>query len=276
MTMDPTRLWAKSKRGAEPERPSMFLPGHLADVHAAAIRVLDATADDQLAALGLNVPDYKERLRRCVLLAAAVHDLGKANDHFQGMLLRTNARRDRPQGLRHEWVSLLMMQQLRDWLLPVVGRSETDFAVVEWAVAGHHPGHNHASPPKGPPQEGGAGAELTLLMGHKDYQTSLAWLRITFKLGTPPALTDIKREMVGSKAVFSDIVAWAKRARKLWEPLSENDKRLVAAVKNALVAADIAGSALPRDGCTTYDNAPRQCRRASPTFRGFSAWSLEI
>ena len=49
----------------------------------AAIRVLDATADDQLRALGLDVERYRERLRRCVRLAAAVHDLGKANDHFR-------------------------------------------------------------------------------------------------------------------------------------------------------------------------------------------------
>ena len=38
--------------------------------------------------------DYLDRLRRCVLLAAAVHDLGKANDHFQGMILRTKDRKE--------------------------------------------------------------------------------------------------------------------------------------------------------------------------------------
>jgi CRISPR-associated endonuclease/helicase Cas3 len=244
MTMDPKRLWAKSQRKDEDCSESMLLPQHLKDVHTAAIRVLDATADDQLTALGLDSAVYKERLRGCVLLAAAVHDLGKANDHFQGMLLGNSERRDRPQGLRHEWVTLMMMQQLRDWLLPAVGGGETDFAIIEWAVAGHHPGHNHDSPPKRAPD--GAGAALTMQMGHEDYQTSLAWLGNTFPLGTLPEPVDTRRDLVGAGA-FAEIVAWAKAARRTWDTMGDSDKRFVAAVKNTLVAADIAGSALPRE-----------------------------
>ena len=80
----------------------MFLSGHLRDVYTAAEKVLDATGDDQLLALGLSPDEYRERLRRCVLLAAAVHDLGKANDHFQGMICGNRDVRQNPQGLRHE------------------------------------------------------------------------------------------------------------------------------------------------------------------------------
>src|SRR5207253_5855840 len=97
MTMDSSRLWAKSKRDDEAEVPSMFLPGHLQDVFAAAHQVLDATAADQLMALRLEVRSFRERFRRCVLLAAAVHDLGKANDHFQGMICRVKDRENMPQ-----------------------------------------------------------------------------------------------------------------------------------------------------------------------------------
>ena len=146
--MEPNRLWAKSKAKDEIERPSMFLHGHLQDALAAADHVLAATADDQLAALGLNVDACRERFVRCVRLAAAAHDLGKANDHFFGMLLRTRDVRVKPQGLRHEWVSVLILEALKPWLLPAVGGSELDFAFVEWAVAGHHPAHDHASPPR--------------------------------------------------------------------------------------------------------------------------------
>jgi CRISPR-associated endonuclease/helicase Cas3 len=113
MTMDASRLWAKSKRDDEAEVPSMLLPGHLQDVFAAALQVLDGTADDQLMALGLDATGYRERFRRCVLLAAAVHDLGKANDHFQGMIRGTKDREDKQQGIRHEWVTVLMLESLR-------------------------------------------------------------------------------------------------------------------------------------------------------------------
>src|SRR5262249_55198931 len=122
--MDPERIWAKSKRDDEPLVASMILPGHLADVYSAALRVVEATADEQLRALGLHVQSYLERHRRIVLLAAALHDLGKANDHFQGMIRGKRDVRNNPQGLRHEWVTLLMLQRLREWLLPWVVANE--------------------------------------------------------------------------------------------------------------------------------------------------------
>jgi CRISPR-associated endonuclease/helicase Cas3 len=243
MPMDPTRLWAKSKGDAEPEHPSMFLQGHLSDVRAAAERVLAATASDQLSALGLEPSTYRGRFERCVLLAAAVHDLGKANDHFQGMIRGTRNVRQNPQGLRHEWATLLMMQQFRDRLLPAVDGSETDLAVVEWAVAGHHPGHD--SPPNGP--RPGAGVEMIGYLEHPDYRTALDHLQREFALDPVPALADVKWTLIGPTNVFTALKAWAKAARKQWDTLSDHDKRLVAAVKNTLIAADIAGSALPKE-----------------------------
>ena len=254
MSMDPKRLWAKSKRDDEAEVSSMFLPGHLQDVFAAARQVLDSTADEQLTALGLNATEYHERFRRCVLLAAAVHDLGKANDHFQGMIRRTKDRQDRQQGIRHEWVTVLMLTQLRAWLLPAVNRSDMDFDITEWAVAGHHPAHDHASPPKDTPKNGASGPEINLLCSHNDYRVSLDWLAGTFKLASPPPLTDLKLELSTYGQVFSGIRAWEKASKKAWSGFSKKDKLLVAAVKDCLVAADIAGSALPKK---TPDNSQR-------------------
>src|SRR5207244_1090706 len=66
-------------------------------------------------------------------------------------------------------------------------------------------------------------------------------------LGAVPALVDEKREL--SRAdVFASIKAWTDRARRRWAalPFGSEERKLVSAVKNALVAADIAGSALPR------------------------------
>jgi len=246
MTMDSSRLWAKSKRDGEGEVPSMFLPGHLQDVFAAALQVLDATTDDQLVALGLDAGSYRERFRRCVLFGAAVHDLGKANDHFQGMICRTKERENRQQGIRHEWVTVLMLKLLRDWLLPAVGGSEADFAIVEWAVAGHHPAHDHPSPPRDTPKNGASGPEINLLCSHNDFLASLEWLARNFKLDPPSSLTDSKLDLGTNGQVFPVIKAWEKASRRRWAEFSAQDKSLVAAVKDCLVAADIAGSVLPK------------------------------
>jgi CRISPR-associated endonuclease/helicase Cas3 len=243
--MDADRLWAKSKWDDEPETPSMFLPGHLEDVFNAAERVLDATADDQLKALGLDPEKYRERFRRIVLLAAAVHDLGKANDHFQGMIRKTPERKDRPQGLRHEWVTVLMLKGLREWLLPALGGNAADFAILEWAVAGHHPGHDHASPPR--LVVAGSGVEIELYMGWKDFQTALAWMATKFPVAGPPPVKNAKRNLVGADDVFAEIIGWSRNGHREWDKVKKaGDARLVAAVKDCLVAADVAGSALPK------------------------------
>lgn len=248
MTLDPKTLWAKSKRGNEPQRPSMRLLQHLKDVHAAADRVLDATADAQLQALRLDPSKYGSRFRRCVQLAAATHDLGKANDHFQEMLCGFRDVRVNPQGMRHEWVTVLMLQRLKEWLLPVVHGSEFDFSVVEWAVAGHHPAHDHASPPESVPKSGGSGSEMKFLCGHPDFRTILGWLSEAFGLPRPPHLKDAELDLSGSRGVFeSEILPWKRKANRLWNrQAGAPDSKLVAAVKNCLVAADIAGSALPK------------------------------
>jgi CRISPR-associated endonuclease/helicase Cas3 len=234
MSMDPSRLWAKSKRDDEREVPSMFLPGHLQDVFAAARQILDATADEQLIALGLDANDYRERFRRCVLLAAAVHDLGKANDHFQGMIRRAKERQDKQQGIRHEWVTVLTLRSLREWLLPAVDGSVGDFGIVEWAVAGHHPAHDHASPPKLCPL--GAGVEFEMLYERADFTACLRWLGEQLIHSGPPTLRDLKRSLVGADNVFTEFVAWSKAARRTWDALDEGDRRFVAAVKDCLVS----------------------------------------
>jgi hypothetical protein len=81
MILEEDSLWAKS--GQDRLVESMRLPRHLQDVYEAASCLLDSTGADQLRILGLNEVEWRERFRRCLLLAAAVHDLGKANDHFQ-------------------------------------------------------------------------------------------------------------------------------------------------------------------------------------------------
>jgi CRISPR-associated endonuclease/helicase Cas3 len=226
----------------------MYLLGHLQDVTESATRIVEATADAQLSALGLNPNDYREQFRRCVLLAAAIHDIGKANDHFQGMIVGTRNVQEHPQGLRHEWVAVLLLTELRSWLLPAVGGSETDFAISEWGIAGHHPAHNHDSPPRSCPL--GAGVEMRVHTDHADFAAILDWLKERFGLaGATPFISDPVRSLVGTGDAFSALAAWSRAAQRTWEETLKKsaDRRLVAAVKSCLIAADVAGSALPRE-----------------------------
>jgi CRISPR-associated endonuclease/helicase Cas3 len=243
MILDQKYLWAKS--GQDRLVESMRLTQHLRDVYAAAEQVLQATADDQLTALGLDRSAYRERFQRCVRLAAAVHDLGKANDHFQEMIRGIRDVCVQPQGLRHEWVTVLLLEQLRDWLLPAVDYQEKDWAIVEWAIGGHHPAEDRETPPSSTPQEGGCGPHITFLTDHPDFHAILHWLAETFHLASPPRLPQRRYDLSGDASVFAALGQWRIRSLRIWRGFSPQEKRLLAAVKAALIATDVAGSALP-------------------------------
>ncbi|MFV0444418.1 MAG: CRISPR-associated helicase Cas3' [Planctomycetaceae bacterium] len=247
--MQANRLWAKSwnsKLLAEAPR-SAYLREHLRDAYAATDRVIAATGVDQLGALDLPPEQYLDRFRRITLLAAAVHDLGKANDHFQAMIRGCRDVRNHPQGLRHEWATILILQRLKPWLLPAVDGNEADWAIMEWAVVGHHPALNHPSPPKCAAP--GAGVNLTLLLAHSDFRETLEWLRETFDLKSEwPDAAEVNVPLVGVENAFQQLCQWQRTALQRWDRVtaSSSERRFVAAVKNCLIAGDVAGSAIPR------------------------------
>jgi CRISPR-associated endonuclease/helicase Cas3 len=148
--------------------------------------------------------------------------------------------------MRHEWVTLLMVEQedIRRWLFPAVG-NDTDWQIVLWAVAGHHPAYHRPSPACF--FVDGAGGEIELLMGHDDYRACLAQVGETFNLGISPPTTLQKWPLVGSGNVFATfVVPWFARAKTLWDGFNDVDRGFVAAVKSCLIAADVAGSALAK------------------------------
>ena len=244
------RLWAKSwnENYDGPPPNHVFLAQHLADVCEAAKQVLACTGDDQLRAVGLTPNEWRERFNRIVVLAAAVHDLGKANDHFQGMITGRRDVCENPQGLRHEWVSVLMLglPEIRRWLLPAVSASETDWQIMLWAIAGHHPAYGRPSPPFTSPC--GAGPQIEWLLGHADFRRCLNAVRSALKINEEsPVLKSLALPLIHSASVFAkQIVPWSIRSRMSWDSLKELDRRFVPAVKACLIGADVAGSALPR------------------------------
>jgi CRISPR-associated endonuclease/helicase Cas3 len=239
------RLLAKGQGRDEPWREQMWLPAHLVDVYLAADEVLRCTADDQLRALGVAPESVDNRFRQIVKLAAALHDLGKANNHFQEMLRRSRT----IQGLRHEWVTIFMLTQFgfREWLRPIVAGHEADWSIVLWAIAGHHPAYDRPSPPRA--VDAGAGDCLECLVDHADFGECLVRLQGLFGLGPPPEFQTSKvLPLVGGGDVFTTIAEWFITEAVRWEQWRRDPqlRGLVAATKNCLVSADVAGSALPR------------------------------
>ena len=246
-TMDAGRLWAKRWDDATAAAPeSAYLTGHLKDVHGAAGQVLAATADDQLRALRLEAEPWRQRLERVVLLAAAIHDLGKANGQFQAMIQDGGRQR-----LRHEWVTLLILARngnLERWLH--AKRDGREWQAVRWCVAGHHPKYGRLAPPE--LQDGPD--EMKLLTEHEDFRASLAWIGQTFGLGPPPGVPEQTIDLTFGAADDpltglhdlhyddEDDFDGEGESGEAWPP---DWRRLLAAAKDTLVAADVAGSALP-------------------------------
>jgi CRISPR-associated endonuclease/helicase Cas3 len=236
------RLLAKSCPDLSDLPPSALLPQHLADVYCAARAVLQASGDDQLRAVSLSPEAWFPRLRQVVLLAAALHDLGKANDHFQETVRR---QRTQAQGLRHEWVTYWLLEKtsLRQWVSCLL--DPKDWQVVLWAIVGHHPRHDRPTPPK--PLDG-AGSKLVVLLEHQDCRDALAWIGREFALPKPPALENISLNLatVGPGNAFSCIHQTFMQHRHVWENLDANCRLFAAVCKACLLGVDVAGSALLR------------------------------
>lgn len=247
------QLWAKSWDLADQPVPGfVFLPQHLSDVHDAAVAILDATGEDQLMAFQLDPDMWRERFFAVVRLAAVCHDLGKANDHFQGMILKSRERIGRRQGLRHEWVSYWLMEhtELREWLrnaLPNEQTRDTDWKAVLWAITGHHPAVNRVCPPPTPAD--GEGHEMAIFK-EQLLRDCISVVEKKMQLGSPVIDVDRFPAQLNCIHVIRTIRKQISRDNAEWDSVhAERDHPgsvgFIAAVKNCVVAADVAGSALP-------------------------------
>ncbi len=234
------RLLAKSSQTPDAPRRAETLSSHTANVMAAAQTLLDETADTQLSAIGLPGTVWKERFCRAVLLAAFCHDLGKANDQFQSMVRHS---REQKQAIRHEALSLLIIQEtpLREWLSATLEEPE-ELSFLLWAAAGHHR--------KFPPDEpaAGTGVRLSLFLEHADFRRTLSVGAKWLGLNAPPDLANLTWQLTGSTSPHRRLMKAKRKAAAFWASCNADKRRFLAAVKACLIAADVAGSALPKEG----------------------------
>ncbi|MEZ6043883.1 MAG: CRISPR-associated helicase Cas3' [Planctomycetaceae bacterium] len=238
------QLLAKSFHGSTvPEEATLF--GHLRAVHASAVSILDTCGDSMLAAFDIPAR-HLDRFRKLLAMAAALHDVGKANSHFQGMLAQSEerSRYSFRQALRHEWVSLLWLQQLevQPWIREVF-KSDADLLTLECCICGHHPGAKRPTPPA---SIEGAGSEMATYFHEQAFDEIADWLQQLSASTQKPILPEwtLKFDATSANDPNVSLARWHMRANTRFENLSTVDKRLVAAAKACMVAADVAGSAL--------------------------------
>ncbi len=125
-----------AKRAENPDDPAagQTLFGHTKYVVQAMEKLNDRLAK-QLQVLTEGEIDF-DAWRHCSLAAAWLHDLGKANDHFQAMIRNPKFR----QGARHEALGIVVVDELlADWLQGFWDRYPPWLqAAVYFAIAGHH------------------------------------------------------------------------------------------------------------------------------------------
>ncbi len=245
-----------SKSGA-PEGAAT-LQGHTALVLAAAEELLLHRGQASLHAAGLPLA-LAERLRQIVLLGAAVHDLGKCSDHFQAMIRKE---RREPQLLRHEALCLWLCwpgQPLAPWLRQAV-RDEEDLCLALVCAAAHHRKFRSGALA---PEDEGAGASLTLLIQHPDFHQTLKRLAATLNLPPPPVFSSaltVARSRKNSPEAQLD--QWQEDFERR-VPRGASEARLLSVAKALVLAADVAGSALPRGGQKPAWIGAELTRRAS-------------
>lgn len=217
-----------------------MLTGHTAMVVAAAEELLEARARESLVAVGLDPAEFEQRLRQVVRLAAFAHDLGKCSDHFQQMVRRE---RNQPQLMRHEALSLWLCwpgQPLADWLRQAVATDE-DYVTALLAAVGHH---RKFAARAVAADDSGAGSEIRLLVDHADFAQTLTNAKRSLSIAADQPAFDEPIAILASRRDRP------RRRLRSWELESEEIARrgepFLAVAKALVLAADVAGSALPR------------------------------
>jgi CRISPR-associated endonuclease/helicase Cas3 len=238
--MSPTHLLAKSCDDSERPPTEATLRGHTMLVCEAADLLLYSRGAASLQAAGLEAT-WQNRLARIVRLAAFIHDLGKCSDHFQAMIRHDRAA---PQLVRHEALSLWLVwpgQILSDWLQSAVGGNE-DLMIAAVAAAGHHRKFWRNAIAA---VDAGAGVSLQLYTDHDEFMQLVAAGARRLGLVDAQPLPRMHVHVGRRASLVNDFERWESE----WQEYARRrprEARLAAVAKALVLAADVAGSALPK------------------------------
>ncbi len=235
------RLLAKSSANHDSPAGPETLAGHLVAVTHTAQAMTEEWGAVYLQTLGLDEPRFRDRLRVGVARAAFLHDLGKANDHFQAMVRGGAA----GQACWHEQLSIwliLRSEELATWLME--GCDENLRQQVMIAAIGHHLRLEDLA--QLDIRSGGGSLTLTMLAGHGDFRRSLEAGAGLLQLGPPPPLSDWDINLLDRRAYQDLMSPWATNAIAWWRDCDQQERRFTALLKALVLSADVAGSIVSR------------------------------
>lgn len=249
------QVYAKSRPkplpdGSQPDWPT--LDQHTRDVCAAVAALLGTrNAPTRLARSILRflkvTPEDFDALWLNTMVAAALHDIGKANDGFQAAVKNPAFPRGE-QAIRHEHLSALWIAHptIAHWLMDDVD-GLLDFDVILSAVATHHlkARRDGTSTELG---FGGAMSNYAQCRAIVEGIRSTLAIAATYLGKASPGLNGFPTVWKPGKSDFRDaLIHRADRVIKKSLELYESRRRLLLGVRSVLIAADAAASGLVRE-----------------------------
>lgn len=230
-------LLAKSPRGEQ----GLTLAQHLLDTEAAAAAIFQPNGRPLRSWLRFFRLGAEEGARFLLhlRLAALFHDIGKANGDFQAAVQG----RGEKQMIRHEHLSALVLHRAEVWAW-LGCNSDLDREVIVAAVLSHHlkvTDQDFAEPRRT--------GTVSVALDHSQVGATLRRIAEVASLPPPPPLgaSALRSEALPPPwdGAYSATLDAAEEVRRWKEP---GRKRLLLAVKAALISADAAASGLVREG----------------------------
>lgn len=186
-------------------------------------------------------PTHWQSFHANLLAASLFHDWGKANKAMQDLLVGGSG----GQLFRHEHLSALLLgyDGVECW---VRQRRDIDWDVVLAAVGSHHLKFGDQSFAA----DDGTGSAVRVLFDHEDFQCLVSHIATMLSLPGVPALPTQRYWGFRDDSVTFDPSGLRDNLRdgRLRQISRKADSRMLNAVRSALIAADAAGSGLPRTG----------------------------
>jgi CRISPR-associated endonuclease/helicase Cas3 len=243
--------------------------GHIGAVLSSAQIILDVIGDRIMHQLGITEFEFSY-FRNTVILGAFLHDWGKANQHFQEMVYvksefinkstddkikdfrskisKSWKEHGQRQMLRHEVISGILARKgsLREWL---EGCENANLMMAIFAAMGHHLkvglGKDHKPNSQIAEILDGTGEQIRIYTKHQDFRRVLKMGKKYLDLPDPPEVLPNEN---WTRDELEEVIASLKKECVDFAIIldaDESQQRFLAAVKATVIAADLAGSALP-------------------------------